>query len=92
MIEFDPRLTEAGGANAIGFEAGAQILVEVPLFSEGGNEAADNFLQNIEGNPISSASGDNQIAFTTGAGWEDPVPGPPGPCPRETGPTRPLAG
>ena len=78
IIEFDPRVTVSGGANAAGFPAGAQIQIVVPLDSPGSNEPDVNFLQNVEGNPITQASGDNTIVFTTGAGWIDTVPGPPG--------------
>lgn len=78
IIEFDPRVTTAGGANAIGFPAGAQVLVEIPLFVPGSFEPMINYLQNIEGNPIVYASGDNKVTFATGSTWEDPVPGPPG--------------
>jgi hypothetical protein len=78
VVEFDPTVTSTGGANAGGFDAGAQVLVEVRLKIEGDNLPANLFVQNAEGNPIVVASGDNLLAFTTGAGWEDPVPGPPG--------------
>jgi len=78
IIEFDPTVTTAGGANAAGFPAGQQILVEIPLKIPGDNQPAENFVQNIEGNPITVSAGSNILAFTTGAGWEDPVPGPPG--------------
>jgi len=78
VVEFDPTVTTTGGANAAGFPAGAQVLVEVRLKIEGDNLPANLFVQNAEGNPIVVASGDNLLAFTTGAGWEDPVPGPPG--------------
>jgi len=91
-VEFDPTVTEAGGLNAIGFEAGAQILLEVPLFIPGSQEPAVNFVQNVEGNPITLASGDNNISFTTGAGWDDPVPGPPGVLGLEFTPTANAAG
>ncbi|MHC4133833.1 MAG: Ig-like domain-containing domain [Planctomycetota bacterium] len=78
VVEFDPTVTQTGGANGAGFPAGAQVLVEVRLKIEGDGQPANLFVQNAEGNPIVVASGDNLIAFTTGAGWEDPVPGPPG--------------
>lgn len=78
IVEFDPTVTETGGANASGFEAGNQILVEVPLKGVGDTRPDNLFLQNIEGNPIGFASGDNEIAFVTGSGWVDPTPGPPG--------------
>ena len=78
VVEFDPTVTTTGGANAGGFPAGAQVLVEVRLKIEGDNLPSNLFVQNAEGNPIVVASGDNLLAFTTGAGWEDPVPGPPG--------------
>jgi hypothetical protein len=78
VVEFDPTVTTTGGANAGGFSAGAQILVEVRLKIEGDGLPANLFVQNAEGNPIVVASGDNLLTFTTGAGWEDPVPGPPG--------------
>ncbi|MHC4579192.1 MAG: Ig-like domain-containing domain [Planctomycetota bacterium] len=78
VVEFDPTVTSAGGANAAGFPAGGQILVEVRLKIEGDGLPANLFVQNEEGNPITVASGDNLLAFTTGAGWDDPVPGPPG--------------
>jgi hypothetical protein len=78
IVEFEPTVTDTGGANSSGFPAGAQILVEVPLKILGDGESANNFLQNVEGNPIAFASGDNKITFTTGLGWNDPVPGPPG--------------
>jgi hypothetical protein len=78
VVEFDPTVTSTGGANAGGFPAGAQVLVEVRLKMEGDGLPANVFVQNAEGNPIVVASGDSLLAFTTGAGWEDPVPGPPG--------------
>lgn len=78
IVEFDPTVTSAGGANAIGFEAGVQVLVEIPLKVAGDGEPKNNFVQNVETNPITLASGANIITFTTGAGWDDPVPGPPG--------------
>jgi hypothetical protein len=78
IVEFDPRVTTAGGANAAGFPAGSQIQVTLPLFTPGSNEPAINFMQNVEGNPITVAAGDNTIVFTTGSGWIDPVSGPPG--------------
>jgi len=77
-VEFDPKVTQTGGANAAGFPAGVQVLVEIPLKVAGDGIPANNFVQNIEGNPITIASGDNLLSFTTGAGWDDPVPGPPG--------------
>jgi hypothetical protein len=98
VIEFDPTVTQAGGANAGGFPAGAQILVEIPLKVPGDNVPANLFLQNEEGKPITIASGDNILSFTTGAGWVDPVPGPPGvlgleftPGPDNTGQVPPTA-
>jgi len=98
IVEFDPRVTVAGGPNAAGFPAGAQIQIVVPLFTEGSNEPQINFIQNVEGNAIRAASGDNTIVFTTGAGWDDAVPGPPGalrldftPGPNTVGQVRPDA-
>jgi len=78
IVEFDPTVSSTGGANAGGFPAGAQVLVEVPLKAGGDGQPANNFVQNEEGHPITIASGDNIISFTTGSGWVDPVPGPPG--------------
>jgi len=78
IVEFDPTVTSTGGRNALGFPAGEQVLVEIPLKIPGDNIPNENFLQNIEGNPIAVASGDSIISFTTGSGWLDPVPGPPG--------------
>ena len=85
VIEFDPTVTQAGGANAIGFEAGAQVLIQIPLLIPNDSRPLTNFIQNIEGNPIalSLTGGSTTAAFesnvyTTGSGWDDPVPGPPG--------------
>jgi len=78
IVEFDPTVTPQGDSNSLGFPAGAQIVVDVPLQIPGSQEPKAAFVQNIEGNPITVASGDNKIAFTTGSGWEDPVAGPPG--------------
>ncbi|MEE8106581.1 MAG: Ig-like domain-containing protein [Planctomycetota bacterium] len=86
VIEFDPTVLRGGGQNAAGFPAGEQMLVEVPLNVPGGDEPHQSFVQNVEGNPIAVASNDrldlrvaqNSITFTTGSGWSDPVPGPPG--------------
>ena len=83
IIEFDPTVTSTGGANALGFSAGIQILLDIPLFDGQAAQLAqvqpaNLFLQNVEGNPIAIASGDNKITFSTGATWNDTVPGPPG--------------
>jgi len=78
VVEFDPTVTEQGGKHAIGFPAGAQVHVEVPLQVPGSPEPANNFLQNVEGNPIAVASGTNEFAYKTGVGWDDPVAGAPG--------------
>jgi hypothetical protein len=78
VIEFDPTVTSSGGRNALGFPAGEQVLVEIPLKIPDDRAPTEEFLRNIEGNPIGIASGDNIITFTTGASWLDPVPGPPG--------------
>ena len=85
VVEFDPTVTTSGGANAIGFEAGAQVLIEIPLQLPSDSRPANSFLQNVEGNPISlsltggtTTSASELNAFTTGSGWDDPVPGPPG--------------
>lgn len=77
-VEFDPTVAANGGRNALGFPAGEQVLVEIRLKESNDGVPAEQFLQNIEGNPIGIASGDNIITFVTGAGWIDPVPGPPG--------------
>jgi hypothetical protein len=77
-VEFDPTVAANGGRNALGFPAGEQVLVEIQLKEPNDGVPAEQFLQNIEGNPIGIASGDNIITFVTGAGWIDPVPGPPG--------------
>lgn len=77
-VEFDPTVAANGGRNALGFPAGEQVLVEIRLKFPNDGVPAEQFLQNIEGNPIGIASGDNIITFVTGAGWIDPVPGPPG--------------
>jgi len=98
IVEFDPTVTRAGGPNAAGFPAGAQIQVIVPILTPGSNEPANNFVQNIEGNPVTTAAGDNTIVFTTGSGWIDPVSGPPGaigleftPAPNSAGQVNPGA-
>jgi hypothetical protein len=78
VVEFDPTVTEVGGANSLGLPAGSQVLVDVPIYEDGSGEPSVNFLQNVEGDPIKLASGASQIAFTTGSGWQDPVPGAPG--------------
>ncbi len=78
VIEFDPTLTATGSPNAIGFDAGTQVLVQVPLKEPEDGRPLNDFLQNVEGNAITIASGDNILSFTTGSGWDDPVPGPPG--------------
>ncbi len=83
IIEFDPTVSATGGANALGFKAGIQILLDIPLFDgQAGQlsqvQPANNYLQNVEGNPIAIASGDNKITFSTGATWNDTKPGPPG--------------
>ncbi len=85
VIEFDPTVTQAGGSNAIGFEAGAQVLIEIPLLVPNDNRPLTNFIQNIEGNAIaltltggSTTSAFETNVFTTGSGWDDPIPGPPG--------------
>jgi hypothetical protein len=78
VVEFDPTVASSGGRNALGFPAGEQVLVDVPLKIPNDNVPAEDFLQNIEGNPIGIASGDNIVTFTTGSGWIDPIPGPPG--------------
>jgi len=84
VVEFNPTVIQGGGENALGFPAGQQIRVKVPLFSPTAGQSstsffqANNFVQNIEGNPITVATGDSEIIFTTGAGWIDPIPGPPG--------------
>ncbi len=77
-VEFDPTVAANGGRNALGFPAGEQVLVEIKLKIPNDGQPKEQFLQNIEGNPIAIASGDNIITFVTGAGWIDPVPGPPG--------------
>ena len=77
-VEFDPTVAANGGRNALGFPAGEQVLVEIRLKEPNDGVPSEQFLQNIEGNPIGIASGDNIITFVTGAGWIDPVPGPPG--------------
>lgn len=77
-VEFDPTVQANGGRNALGFPAGEQVLVEIRLKAPNDGVPDEQFLQNIEGNPIGIASGDNIITFVTGAGWIDPVPGPPG--------------
>ena len=77
-VEFDPTVAANGGRNALGFPAGEQVLVEIPLKAANDGVPAEQFLQNIEGNPIGIASGDSIITFVTGSGWIDPVPGPPG--------------
>lgn len=98
IVEFDPTVTRAGGPNAVGFPAGAQIQVIVPILTPGSKEPANNFVQNEEGNPVTTAAGDNTIVFTTGSGWIDPVSGPPGaigleftPAPDSTGQVDPNA-
>ncbi len=85
VIEFDPTITQAREDNASGFEAGIQIRVEIPLHQAGDNRPATRFVKSIEGNPIalslvngSTASSVLSSAFTTGSGWNDPNPGPPG--------------
>ena len=78
IVEFNPTVTATGGANSLGFPAGAQIIVEVPLKEPADGVPAILFVQNVEGNPITIASGDNLLTFTTGSRWNDPVPGPPG--------------
>jgi hypothetical protein len=99
-VEFDPTIAANGGRNAIGFPAGEQVLVEIRLYEPDVPfpEPAEQFLQNIEGNPIGIASGDNIINFVTGSGWIDPVPGPPGvlgleftPGPNNVGQVSPFA-
>lgn len=77
VVEFDPTVTRAGGQNSAGFGAGSQIQLVVPLFVPGTPEPEINFVQNIEGNPITSTAGDNTVVFTTGSIWDDPVSGPP---------------
>jgi len=77
-VEFDPTVAANGGRNGLGFPAGEQVLVEIRLKIPNDGMPKELFLQNIEGNPIAIASGDNIITFVTGAGWIDPVPGPPG--------------
>jgi len=77
-VEFDPTVAANGGRNAIGFPAGEQVVVNIPLKAPNDGLPAEQFLQNIEGNPISLASGPNIVSFVTGGGWLDPVPGPPG--------------
>jgi len=77
-VEFDPTVAANGGRNALGFPAGEQVLVEIPLKFSSDGVPAEQFLQNVEGNPIGIASGDSIITFVTGSGWIDPVPGPPG--------------
>ncbi len=78
VIEFDPTLTGTGGANSVGFPAGETVLVELPLFEPDSGESSINFVQNVEGNPVTVASGDSLISFTTGCEWTDKVPGAPG--------------
>jgi hypothetical protein len=78
VVEFDPRVTRDGLPHAIGFDAGVQVLVDVPLYLPDSNEPKVNYLQNVEGNPILYASGDNRVTFATGMTWDDPVPGAPG--------------
>jgi len=78
MVEFDPTVTANGGPNALGFPAGAQIAIQVPLKTSGDGRADEEFLRNIEGNPIAVASVSNVATFVTGTRWADPVPGPPG--------------
>ncbi|MHC4225021.1 MAG: Ig-like domain-containing domain, partial [Planctomycetota bacterium] len=43
IVEFEPTVTDTGGANSAGYPAGAQILVEVPLKILGDFESANNF-------------------------------------------------
>ena len=84
IVEFNPTVITGGAENALGFPAGSQILVKIPLYNPQAGVSGsaflqkNNFVQNIEGNPITFASGDSQITFTTGASWVDPVSGPPG--------------
>jgi len=78
IVEFDPTVSTTGGANSLGFNAGSQILLDVPLFDPDAPRPSVNFLQNVEGNPITISSGDNKITFSTGSRWNDPTPGPPG--------------
>ncbi|MHC4959487.1 MAG: Ig-like domain-containing domain [Planctomycetota bacterium] len=78
IVEFDPTVDRNGARNSLGFDAGQQILIEVPLFDAEVPSPVVNYLQNVEGNPIETASGNNKIAFSTGSTWDDPDPGPPG--------------
>ena len=78
IVEFNPTVDRNGAANSLGFDAGQQVLIEVPLFDAEAPRPVVDFLQNIEGNPIAAASGNNKIAFSTGSTWNDPDPGPPG--------------
>jgi hypothetical protein len=77
VVEFDPTVTEGGGANALGFEGGAQIAVKVPLKVVGDGLADELFLRSVEGSPVTAASGGDSFSFVTGAGWIDRMPGPP---------------
>jgi len=78
VIEFDPTLTAEGSPNAAGFPAGEAVLVELPLFTPDAGQPANEFVQNVEGNPVTAASDDNLVSFTTGCEWADTVPGAPG--------------
>ncbi|MEE8107350.1 MAG: hypothetical protein V3T86_17585 [Planctomycetota bacterium] len=78
VVEFDPTVLPGGSENAAGFPAAEQILVEVPLNIPDDPEPAVNFVQNVEGNPVATAANNNSLTFTTGDGWNDAVPGPPG--------------
>jgi hypothetical protein len=76
VVEFVPTRGADGRPNAGGFPAGASVSVEVPLFTPGASKPASSFVRNVEGNPITVGTG--HVAFTTGAQWDDPVPGAPG--------------
>lgn len=73
IVVFDPTVAANGAANAVGFPAGAQVAVDVPLFQSFRPQAL--VLRSMTGKPLMSAS-QNRISFVTGSGWlqDDNVP------------------
>ncbi|MCI0637230.1 MAG: Ig-like domain-containing protein, partial [Actinobacteria bacterium] len=76
VVEFDPTVSAAGVGNALGFAAGEQVFVKVPLKGLD-NEPEEKFVRGVDGDMVTVASGGDNFTFVTGTAWIDPVPGAP---------------
>jgi hypothetical protein len=97
-VVFDPGLTESGLGHAIGFDAGQQVRVTVPLKQAGDGQPAARFVRSLGGKVVTVVSGGPVFTFLTGDEWNDPVPGRPemvgldfAPVPDQSGRVAPYA-